>query len=38
MAHDYLLTNQIDKAKELLDKAESIIKYDFRKSTSRNFG
>jgi len=29
MAHDYLLTNQIDKAKELLDKAESIIKYEF---------
>ena len=29
MAHDYLLTNQIDKAKELLDKAESIMKYEF---------
>jgi len=29
MAVDYLQTNQIDKAKELLDKAESIIKYDF---------
>jgi CHAT domain-containing protein/Tfp pilus assembly protein PilF len=29
VAHDYLLTNQIDKAKELLDKAESIIKYEF---------
>ncbi|MEY4341671.1 MAG: hypothetical protein RL541_1175, partial [Pseudomonadota bacterium] len=26
---DYLQTNQIDKAKEMLDKAESIIKYDF---------
>ena len=29
MAVDYLQTNQIDKAKELIDKAESIIKYDF---------
>ena len=28
MAYDYLQTNQIDKARELLDKAESIIKYD----------
>jgi hypothetical protein len=24
MAHDYLLTNQIDKAKELLEQAESL--------------
>ena len=29
MAIDYLQINQIDKAKELIDKAESIIKYDF---------
>ena len=29
IAHDYLLTNQIEKAKELLDKAESIMKYEF---------
>ena len=29
MARDYLQINQIDKAKELLDQAESIIKYDF---------
>ena len=30
MAHDYLLTNQVEKAKELLEQAEYIIKNDFR--------
>jgi tetratricopeptide (TPR) repeat protein len=37
MAVDYLQINQIDKAKELLDKAESIIKYDFGR-VPRNSG
>ena len=36
VAHDYLLTNQIDKAKELLDKAESIIKYEFPRAFRGN--
>ena len=36
VAHDYLLTNQIDKAKELLDKAEAIIKYEFPRAFRGN--
>jgi CHAT domain-containing protein len=33
MGQDYLLTNQIDKAKELLEEAEHILNNDFRNIT-----